>query len=117
MGPGEWSDVAEVLCDRGHQVLLDSDLAYDRGVLAAAGTQLQRLRDPAFWTSSGANQVDVAVGFGSGAGPAAAMATEGRARSAVLIDPDLTAFVMKHPEDLDLLVPDAGLELAVEIGE
>ena len=117
MGPGEWVDVAEVLSSRGHHVLLDTDLTYDRGVLAAAGTQLQRLRDPTFWTSHSVDHVDLAVGFGSGAGPAAAMVAEGRARAAVLIDPDLTAFAMKHPEVLDLLLPDAKLALAAEIAD
>ena len=116
LGPGEWSDVAAVLAGRGHHVLLDTDLTYDRGVASAAGTQMRRLRDPAFWTSSGMEHVDVAVGFGSGAGPAAAMAAEGRARSAVLIDPDLTAFAMTHPDELDQLVPEARLELLAEIG-
>lgn len=117
LGPGEWSDVATVLSGRGNRVLLDTDLSYDRGVLAAAGTQLQRLRDPTFWNSHSVDQVDLAVGFGSGAGPATAMVAEGRARSAVLIDPDLAAFAMKHPEDLDLLVPDAGFDLAAEIAD
>lgn len=116
MGPGEWSYVAEVLTGRGHRVLIDTDLTYDRGVLAAAGTQLQRLHDSTFWTSHGVEHVDLAVGFGFGAGPAAAMAAEGRARSAVLIDPDLTAFAMKHPDDLEQLAPEARFELAAEIG-
>ncbi|SDU95193.1 hypothetical protein SAMN04488544_2480 [Microlunatus sagamiharensis] len=116
MGPGEWSDVAHVLTSRGHQVLLDTDLSYDRGILSAAGTQLQRLHDSTFWALRGVQHVDVAVGIGMGAGPAAAMAAEGRARSAVLIDPDLTAFATTHPDNLDQLAPDAKLELAAEIG-
>lgn len=115
MGPGEWLDVAEVLTGRGHLVLLDTDLTYDRGVLAAAGTQLQRLREPAFWASHGMDHVDVAVGFGFGAGPAAAMITQGRARSAVLIDPDLTVFATRHPDELEQFAPEARFELAAEI--
>ena len=117
MGPGEWHDAAARLTERGHEVLLDRGLTYDRGVVAAAGTQLARLRDAAFWAAHSVEHVDLAVGFEVGAGPAAAMVADGRATAAVLLDPDLTAFAMAHPDDLDVLAPKSAFELALETSE
>lgn len=117
MGPAEWADVSSRLTGNGHLVVVDTELKYDRGMAAAAGSQLERLRGPTFWTSFGVDHVEVAVGFGVGAGPAAAMVADGRATSAVLIDPDLTMFAMTHPDDIEVLAPEAGLELALEISE
>lgn len=52
MGPAEWDDVSRRLTAAGHRVLVDSELTYDRGIMAAAGSQLERLRNPRFWTST-----------------------------------------------------------------
>lgn len=118
MGPAEWTEVAQRLTSSGSKLVVDTDLVYDRGMGASAGTQLERLRQDAFWASSGVGHVDVAVGFNIGAGPAAAMVSCGRATSAVLIDPDLTTLAMAHASDVDVFVPDdADLELALEISE
>jgi hypothetical protein len=117
MGPAEWADVSSLLTGNGHRVVVDTELKYDRGMAAAAGSQLERLRDPAFWTSFDVDHVEVAVGFSVGAGPAAAMVADGRATSAVLIDPDLTMFAMTHPNAVEVLAPRTGLELALEISE
>ncbi|MGI3784582.1 MAG: hypothetical protein ACRYG2_27795 [Janthinobacterium lividum] len=119
MGPAEWTEVAQRLTSSGLKLVVDTELVYDRGMGASAGTQLERLRQDAFWASTGVNHVDVAVGFNIGAGPAAAMVSHGLATSAVLIDPDLTALAMAHvDDDLDVFVPDdADLELALEISE
>lgn len=117
MGPAEWVDVSQPLTGSGHQVLLDTELTYDRGIMSAAGSQLERLRDPAFWTLHGVDHVDLAVGFGVGAGPAAAMVADGRATSAILIDPDLTMLAMAHPDDLDVLTYEAAFDFSAEMAE
>ena len=117
LGPAEWADVSRRLTSSGLRVVVDTELRYDRGIPAAAGSQLERLRDPTLWKSFGVDRVELAVGFGAGAGPAAAMVADGRAASAVVIDPDLTVLAMTHPDDLDLIVPDTGFELPLEIGE
>lgn len=67
-------------------------------------------------TSSG-HHVELAVGLGLGAGPAAAMVAEGRATSAVLIEPHMAMFAMTHPDDFEVLIPEAGLEFALEMSE
>ena len=117
LGPAEWTDVALRLTESGHHVVVDNQLTYDRGIPAAAGSQLERLRDPSFWTSFDVDHVDLAVGLGVGAGPAASMVADGRATLAVLIDPDLTKWVMAHPDDIDVLVPEVDLELGLAISE
>ena len=117
MGPAEWVEVSQRLTGSGHHVLLDTELTYDRGIMSAAGSQLERLRDPRFWTQHGVDHVDLAVGFGVGAGPAATMVAEGRATSVVLIDPDLTMLAMTRPDDLDVLTYEAASDLAAEMAE